>query len=277
MHRKPWPIILLSLFYFIVPIFNYFIGYARVMERIPFKFYFSATFSSIDALMSVIHMSVPSILAGIAIYMVRSWSYPVFLMSMAWVTTRIIYNYAVLPELYTFSYIIVPMIVNIFLVSYILLPNVRAAYYIPRIRWWETKPRFKYFTDATVIFDDQNHDCMINDIAEGGVFISATEDFLIDQQLKFKVKILGYEIESEAKITHKKEASPQGYGVQFLNISKELKLKMQRLCKQLENEKHEITRPIPIWTEDLINWVKTLFTTGKGMTPNIPDHFKEDH
>ncbi|HLE11115.1 MAG: hypothetical protein A2504_01535 [Bdellovibrionales bacterium RIFOXYD12_FULL_39_22] len=275
MNTRPWPIVLLACIYFVTPFFNFVTGYTNVSDEINFLPYIVASFSSLSSIISVIHMVVPGVIAGIAIYKVKNWSYPVFLAVMVWVSIRIIYNYATLPGVYSLTYILVPMTINIFFVSYILLPNVRAAYIDPRLRWWETRPRFKCTGSVMIECEESNKrvEAQLSNIAEGGLFVLSNQELKMDAPIKVSINILDLHITSKAKIVYHRKDQANGYGIQFTNISKEFAQYMRAVTRRLEQNRFEITRPKPIWTEDLYNWAITLLTTGKGITPILPPNY----
>jgi hypothetical protein len=114
---------------------------------------------------------VPSLIAGIAVFSVRKWSYPVFLVSMLWITFQMLRTFS--PHLHITELIftiILPILFNFLYVSYILLPKVRAAYYDPGLRWWETKPRYVFSTAIKFTIDGEVIDGKMTNISEGGLF-----------------------------------------------------------------------------------------------------------
>jgi Tfp pilus assembly protein PilZ len=215
-------------------------------------------------------MFVPSIVAGIAIYAVKKWSYPVFFVSILWITIEIIYYFVPhFKPLTLFFVVILPMLINFLYGSYILLPEVRATYFDPRLRWWETKPRYIYSTRVEI---NELTGVMTN-ISEGGLFLFTPHAFDPNTIVNLKFVILDNPIILEAKIVYR---NPDGtsHGLQFVNLTKQQKNILKNIIKKLDSEKYAVTRPIPVWTEDLLSWFKTFFKTGKGLVPALPPNYK---
>lgn len=220
--------------------------------------------------MPLFDMVIPSLVAGIAVYCVKKWSYPVFLICMLWLTFQIFYSLS--PNM-TFSELfftlILPMSMNILYVSYILLPNVRAAYYDPRLRWWENKPRYVFSTDIKIRSEENMILGTMSNISEGGLFASIATPIEPNTVIELEFEILGTNIELKAKIVYRK---PDGasHGIQFIDVTRVQKKLLRNIVTKLAKEKYEVTRPVPVWTEDLTKWFLTLIKTGKGFFPELP-------
>lgn len=270
MIRKPWPIIFISLVFFLIPIFNIINTYFIIGTDFPFFDYIYSLTLIPKNYLHLFDMIVPSFVAGIAVYCVKKWSYPVFLTCMLWITTRMFITFSSHWSFWeiTFS-LFVPMVINILYVSYVLLPNMRAAYINPRLRWWETKPRYFFSTNIEIFFNDKTILGQISNISEGGLYCVIPTSIEPNSLVKVKFTILGSEIKAQAKIVYRKP-DEVSHGVQFFNIPRAQKKRLKKIMARLANENYEAVRPVPVWTEDLAKWFKTLIKTGKGFVPDIP-------
>ncbi len=271
MIRKPWPIILISFVFFLIPFFNILINFLIFRTDYTFYDYIYSLLVVPTNYLALFDMVVPSLIAGFAVYSVKKWSYPVFLVCMAWLTYQMLSTFS--PHI-RFSLllltIILPMIINILYVSYILLPNVRAAYFDPRLRWWETKPRYIFSTEMSIEENGKLTAAQITNISEGGIFAIVSVPVEPNTVVNLKFVILENPIELKAKIVYRK---PDGasHGLQFFEMNRNQKLLMKKTIAKLAKENYEAVRPVPVWTEDFINWFSTLVKTGKGFVPEIPN------
>jgi hypothetical protein len=275
MIRKPWPIIILSLIFILLPFINITFSYIILQTHYSFIDYLYSLMVIKSNYLPFFNMVFPSLLAGFAIFKVRKWSYIVFLICMTWLSIDMIIS---LPTAWTlndlFLTVLIPMSINILYVSYILLPNVRAAYFNPKLRWWENKPRYVFKTDVLVFENENEIKGSMTNISEGGMFLEL--DGIIDTSKNIKVDFVALEIQFnlKAKIVYQRE-DKISCGIQFIELTKLDHKKLQILINKLDTLGVEVTRPIPVWTEDFINWVKKLFTSGKGLIPELPNEFKK--
>ncbi|MBY0414589.1 MAG: hypothetical protein K2Q18_10500, partial [Bdellovibrionales bacterium] len=159
MIRKPWPIIIVAFIFFIIPIVNILGTYLFMKDQYAFSDYIQSLFLDSVNYLPLFNMVVPSLVAGYSVYSVKKWSYPVFLICMVWITIQVFFKFSYALRGMDFVLtVILPMFINVVYVSYILLPKVRAPYYDPRLRWWETKPRYVFETDLKISYNDVSAD-----------------------------------------------------------------------------------------------------------------------
>lgn len=272
MIRKPWPIIIISFIFFLIPIINILGTYFFLKDNYSFSDYMNSLFFDSVNFLPLFNMIVPSVVAGIAVYSVKKWSYPVFLICMAWITSQMFYKFSFeYSKTELFFTIIIPMLINIVYVSYILLPKVRAPYYDPRLRWWETKPRYVFTTEIKITHGDLTTVGNMTNISEGGLFAIVPTPIEPNSVIKLNLDILGDSLEIMAKVVYRK---PDGasHGLQFTEVTSAQKKTVKKMINHLAAESCEMTRPIPRWDEDFSKWFKTLITTGKGLVPEVPNH-----
>jgi Tfp pilus assembly protein PilZ len=270
MIRKPWPIIIIAFIFFLIPIVNVLGTYYFIKSEYLFSDYIKSLFFDSVNIFPLFNMIVPSLVAGIAVYNVKKWSYPVFLISMAWITLQMFYKFSA-QEIQTSDFlvtIIIPMIINIGYVSYVLLPKVRAPFFDPRLRWWETKPRYVFSTEIEITNGETITEGKMTNISEGGLFAVTSGAIEPNSIVKLKLTILDMPLEINAKVVYRK---PDGasHGLQFHDVNANQKRVLKKIVGHLKNIKCPETRPVPKWNEDLVQWFKTLITTGKGLVPEI--------
>lgn len=266
MEHKPWPLLVLAFIHFIEPLIKivlYSIIFNSSLLQILESMYEAKT------AIQLFHFFFLFPIAGLAIYSIKKWSLPVFLLIEVYV---FIINIGYLNNLYQTDQILLFTLfiffgaVNIIIVWYLLVPAVRIAYLDPRVRWWEANPRYHTNIDCTI---DNSITGKIQNISLSGVFITANYDLSIDStvQLDFKFNTQANEInlKQKALILNKYNIkNSTGYGAIFYEPTKDNKKLIKVLIKFLDKSK-ATRRPPHRNPLNLIRWFITLITTGKGL------------
>ena len=124
-------------------------------------------------------------------------------------------------------------------IYFILIPNVRAAYLDPRLRWWETKPRYRLNEKIEITALELEHspeDSVINNFSEGGVFLSTKADIPLGLVANLNFSILETPFQLKGKIVHQ-VASINAYGIQFCDLTKTEKKALKNICLELRANK----------------------------------------
>ena len=268
MEYKPWPLLILAFFHFIEPCTK--IGFYSV--------YFSV--NPVDVL--IIEYNASSALqffeyfflfpiAGIALFAVKKWSFPVFISVEAWV---VLTNLSYFKELFVTSqflllaFFIFFLVLNVVVVSYLLLPAVRIAYLDPRIRWWEAKPRYSVSSEVKIGDHVAGN---IKNISESGVFIASHDVLMIDSEVELEFSIIAqeqvFDCALNAMIVHKFAIDGlEGYGARFAKMNVHDRRHIHSMIKCLDKS-HVERRPPRRGIKDLIHWLATLMKSGKGLFP----------
>lgn len=265
MKYKPWPLLILAFFHFIEPL----------LKILFYSVYFQV--NPIDVVMieyktaSALHVFEYFFLfpiAGIALYSVKKWSFPVFLIVEVWVLA---FNLPYLNELYQtnqtwlLGFFTLFGVLNITVVSYLLLPAVRIAYLDPRIRWWEAKAR--YAVEIPAKMNDSGMG-MVKNISKTGVFIATHKELIIDSEVQLEFSLIpprSTHLITKGVVQHKfYMGNVEGYGIQFSEQSLSNKNTINSMINYLEKNDYD-RRPPRRRLSDLAYWFKTLIQTGKGL------------
>ena len=272
MEYKPWPLLILAFFHFIEP----------VTKVLFYSVYFHLNPLSVVVLeyqaataLQVFEYFFLFPIAGIAIFAVKKWSFPVFILVELWV---LITNLPYLSELYQtqqgwlLSFFIFFGTLNIIVVSYLLLPAVRIAYLDPRIRWWEAKPRYTVSIECEI---NKQAAGTIRNISKSGVFIATNNELPINSEIHLDFTAISplnksrhFHIQINAIVLHKfKINNHEGYGIRYSTPDHKNRLLMNSMIKHFEKSNFE-RRPARRNIIDLLHWLRTLITTGRGLLPN---------
>lgn len=165
----------------------------------------------------------------------------------------------------------IPLVFNGLFIYFILIPNVRAAYLDPRLRWWETKPRYCINEKVEIKGSDlevSSDNAMISNFSEGGIFLKTTAVMPLGIIVNLKFSVLEKPMSLNGKIVHQVE-SIHAYGIQFSDLTREEKKQLKKLTKELRLKNIPETRPVVNWKEDLTKWFYELKSTGKGIIPDV--------
>jgi hypothetical protein len=161
-------------------------------------------------------------------------------------------------------------VINILMVGYFLLPAVRNIYFDPRLRWWETLPRFRCQIPAHFIVNsEQGFPGTIGNFSEGGVFIKS--DFLPKDsdhlEIIFEHVSVNYIFHGQV-IRHGNQ-NKLGFGVKFIH-NKGSQRKAKLLATTLQARGYLLSERGPDPTDDaFFVWLKKLIFSGKGFVPSI--------
>lgn len=164
-------------------------------------------------------------------------------------------------------YLIAFYLINLLVVGYFILPQVRQVYFDPRLRWWETKPRFKAEFETAFTWVDQKGRGEIKNLSEGGLFIET--DMKLNTmgriEIDFKYKDENYALKGE--IVYSKSSNGRyGYGVSLLTNESESDT-VKRLIRAMSEQGLLITGRSPTNEDNFAYWVKRLVTQRKGWIP----------
>ena len=266
MRTKPWPIIVLAILYVLGPFFNTFAG-ALVMP-LPYFEYVQALVKHGTwwDLVTVVGLYP---LAGFAIFSVKEWSYPVYLIIMAIASWANFQDYRHFSSVFTLQLFIATTVLNVGLVSYFLLPAVRAAYFNKRLRWWESKPRYEIAVPAVLERDGFRTKCTIANISEGGVFLKCGKKLEQNEVVQLQFTVFSRPVDVQGKVVYRLWKGIRGYGVEFIHTD-ETKQQIIRLTKGLRLMGMQTRSNAPDWKTSFAQWIVNLVTSGRGWVPELP-------
>jgi hypothetical protein len=269
MHRKPWPLLVLAIIQFLSPLSDVLIG-AHLLQLNPIQYL--ALLYKTNTWTDLIELLFLAPLAGVSVLTVKKWSYPVFMVCVGLMAYSNFEAWRAYPEIISFSVLLSSFSLNILLVSYFLLKEVRSLYFNPRLRWWESKPR--YTVKETVFLKVKNREIesILINISEGGALLATSANLDPKTEIQFHFKFMGYDLLLKGEVVYRfAQVSSSGvgsgkkfkyqYGIQFVftqAIYKKTK-KLIRAFELLELER----RPERIrWNQSFFQWVKSIFKQG---------------
>ena len=268
MKRKPWPLIVLAILHILSPIGNILAN--TFLAQVSLSTYLQVLFSPQELIRTSIFLFVP-VICGFLIYTCKKWSYYLYLILML---VPFIYSYYSWKKqaMYTPNlglYLILFYVVNLAIVGYFIIPQVRKVYFDPSLRWWETKPRYTTEFEADVTWMDKTEKAEIKNISEGGIFIKTPLKInthgRIAVNFKFAEQIFNF---SGEVVYINKNSDPCGYGISF-SLNDEEKMELKKVIQVLSEKGTLVFSKIPTPEDTFTYWIKKVLTTRKGIVPEV--------
>jgi Tfp pilus assembly protein PilZ len=101
--------------------------------------------------------------------------------------------------------------------------EIRVPYFLPRIRWWETNPRYKLVVPVKVERTGSGFEGEILDLSMGGCFIKSRNDLNQNERILSRFELFGEALEIGGTIVWRSQSSvthPKGVGVKFDELEK---------------------------------------------------------
>ena len=266
MKSRPWPIIILALLQLLTPISNfgltYFLFGQGPVEFIAASLKTSPLFFLGDSFGVYLMMAY-------AIYACRVWSYPVFLGGIGFNLVRTLQAHALYPNQTPLAIILPIFLLNVILVSYFLIPDVRRLFFEARLRWWESKTRYQVELPCTVYYKTKAHRFTIRDISEGGVGLEGDLTLKKWDELYVTLKIYNREFFGRAWVAHeRKTASKAMIGVNFEGLDYKNKIALKNIVNGFKAFGLEQTLSPPRKIESLTHWSRQVLK-GKELVPTL--------
>lgn len=178
------------------------------------------------------------VLAGYGLWEMRRWGWYVFLFSNLWIGYESIYlvvNYSESHhKVLALAFSLLILIGIVLRVS----REVRVPYFFPKIRWWESDPRYRLSVPAQM--ERQDGEAMkgeILDLSMGGCFVKLRNDLTQEEAIsiafdlfEMTVKIAGIVVwRSQSTVTH-----PKGVGIKFSPMDRQQRRVLKSMTQQLK-------------------------------------------
>lgn len=281
MRIRPWPLVILALIQIITPFSNLlFNAYTlKVSPWLVLNWIFER--GPIGIFETLFLMPI----AGIAIYRMTKTSYVVFFIAMFWSAYsqyhQSLYNHGNYPIWSVWALIALEMTLAV----YFLTPSVRMTYFNPRVRWWESKPRYEVQAPcqiAKVQFGGAEPQLGASDLtgvsgvvinlSEGGAYLRSESALLKGDQVRLYFKVITLHVEVSGIIVHAHQEGDQkwNYGIQFLHTPHSAQL-IDRLVRGLKIIGVGERSNTGNFTTEFGQWIERLIKSGKGLLPEIHD------
>ena len=255
MQYKPWIMIVIGICHLLEPVAKI-VYYSILLNINPFELTVQQFHNF--RIFHILNFFLTFPIAGIAILSVKKWSLPVFLLAQAIVIGDFLFKVPAFYESGQFAIITSSGIfyfINIVLVTYFLGSSLKIAYLDPKVRWWESSPRYIINIPGKSDFENLT----VNDLSLTGAYITVDEIPLSEFMLSFEVETENIAIQCQP-VHEIKLYEQSGCGVQFINPDKK---KLKRIIKKLEKDGCQ-RRPEKIpFLQGLFTWIKSTSISEK--------------
>ncbi len=179
-----------------------------------------------------------SMLAGYGFWEMRRWAWYVFLFSIA----LTLYANAILAADYGESHHKgVAFFVGLVALGGLVFRvgrEVRVPYFLPKIRWWESDPRYKLSVPAHLVRsgDGARLDCEILDISGSGCFLKLRVELIQDENVMVEFTMFGHAMSCAGAVVWRTQSAvthPKGIGVKFAGLGKPQKRTLRAVTERL--------------------------------------------
>jgi hypothetical protein len=208
-------------------------------------------------------------MAGVAIYLMKIWSYPFFLGVMGWTFYGNYQTWKTYPQSLNIGWLTAIYAVNLVTVAYFLLPTVRQVYFNSKYRWWESKPRYRVRVRAWMrSSQSMRQSVRIDNLSEGGAFVRTPISFSPGEKVDLQFKVFRSTIVLPAEIVHKNTGGRPGYGVRFLHTS-ETHRRLKQVTRGLALLGAQPKLNSRLQWKDIVQWTTRLARTKDAWVPEI--------
>lgn len=266
MRTRPWPLVLLALAQILSPVFTVLFN-AWVLDVHP-RHVLGWIFlrSPLEIFESLLLMPI----AGIAIYRMKRGSYAIFFAALTWALVSNFKQWSYASHAISLPAIVGMYVAQLALAGYFLMPSVRRTYFDPRVRWWESKPRYELKAPAVLEVGSEKGEGELLNVSEGGAFLATARTWNTGEKAKLTFWIMSQEFQIEGRVVHARELSPERrcYGIEFIHTPESQK-RFRGVARGLAELGFQDRTPRPNPLKDLRDWAVRLVKTGKGWTPEI--------
>ena len=256
MKHRPWSLVILSIMHFLAPFGNILIN--SFLMKISFIEYALLLWTPANLIKSIVFILIP-VLCAICIYSFKKWSYQVYILLML---CSFVYSFLSRhDDSNNFNLIILFLFyfLNILVVSYFMIPNIRDIYFNSKIRWWESKPRYVVDLAVEIHQQDQYFFGKIKNISEGGFFIEIDREIALQDLSVINFKYEDRQFILKTKPVFHKKSIPIGFGFQITDENSQKKKDFKKLILHLR-EQSQVASSLKLNDEDtFIFWLKNPF------------------
>ncbi len=172
---------------------------------------------------------------AIGIWSVRRWGYYLFIIFSLYVISR---NFYVLWTHQYYSRYVVWLfqVMTLSLTGVLLQKHVSAPYFNPKMRWWESLPRFKLGSHGELFIGLKKFNADIIDISRGGCFLKSDAHLKVGDKIKVTIPYKKIKIRTTGKVTWISDKIIGGYGVMFQKANFAQFILIRYMIKQLRKK-----------------------------------------
>lgn len=179
-----------------------------------------------------------AIAAGLGLWEMKRWAWYVFLISNVATGYYTALTAAEFGEShYRVLGFILTVAVQVFFIFRIAV-EVKVPYFLPKIRWWESDPRYKLIVPVKIKRNDSTeYDGEILDLSLSGCFIKLKQDLLEDETIQISFSVFKETMSCSGSVVWRTQGAvthPKGLGLKFTPLSKPEKKLLKGITARLK-------------------------------------------
>ena len=266
MKTRPWPLVVVALAQILTPVVSIIMN--ALIYHQPVSIVIRAAMMDGPWKAFLFFALMP--IGGIAIFLVKSWSYLVFLACLAITTFSNFQSWQQNSTQISMWIMLAIFVMDCALVAYFLVPQVRTVYFNSRLRWWESRPRFTVNADCEIESAEGKIRGTILNLSTGGLFLQPATELPKDAEIRVNFSFFLMQFSLKGKVVHK---ASHGYGIEWMSPSFKDRMRLRQIESGMLALGIESGRREDPW-EDFRNWIDTLIKDRKGLVPNLPSKRK---
>lgn len=180
-----------------------------------------------------------AIVAGYALWEMKRWGWYVFVIANFFIA----YGNALLANDYSSSHhqllAFIASILVLASVGYRIGKEIRVPYFFPKIRWWESNPRYKLSCPVKLKLESTQADLDgdILDLSMGGCFIKLRGEIPQDAAIHVYFSVFQTLVDASGTVVWRTQSTvthPKGVGVKFHGITRVNKRHLRQICSKLK-------------------------------------------
>lgn len=183
-------------------------------------------------------VSLLAMIVGYALWEVHRWGWYLFLITNFLIGYQ---NAIIVNEYGTTHHKVVAFFASIFgmiLIIFRVAREIRVPYFFPKIRWWESNPRYKLLVPVKLTrVEGSTLEGEIMDLSMGGCFIKLKAEIHQHEPVQLKFSVFHLPIECQGIIVWQSQSTvttPKGIGVKFMPFSRAQKRTLRQIMARLK-------------------------------------------
>ena len=227
MLHRPWSIVLFTWGHILAPFVSWF--FTMYYLRIPIS-HADAVFYGMKWF-TVFRWFALMPLAGLAIYQMKPWSFPIFTGALGLQLYTNYVAWARHPRAFSIALFLVYFVIDGAIVGYLLRPSVRRIFFEKSMRWWESRPRYQVRMPLEIMGlanDLPVASVLTGDFSVGGLFVPfqpalADSAYLspeVSREVRLRLRFGRSTRALQGQIVHQGKGNSPGLGISFHRITR---------------------------------------------------------
>ncbi len=183
-------------------------------------------------------VSVAAIIAGYGLWEMKRWAWHFFFLA----NVFIVYLNAIVVQDYSESHHrLLAFLSSLCVVGgvlYRVAREVRVPYFFPKIRWWESNPRYRLAVPALLLRKDGTPlDGQILDLSMTGCFVKLRHEVSADELVQVKFNVFKQDLDVQGVIVWRSKSTvthPKGVGIKFGTLERPQKRALRLITRRLK-------------------------------------------